>query len=123
MSRILETLIWEPNVEMQYELVLMLLLFLLPAAFAKRKKTVGICWGLAFAGFLFLHRALLAFLVSGLYLGFLAGVICFIWQPSLAAFTRPVSGRTAQETAAVSCGGDPFGASDPALPDQHRLRL
>ncbi len=90
MSRILETLIWEPNVEMQYELVLMLLLFLLPAAFAKRKKTVGICWGLAFAGFLFLHRALLAFLVSGLYLGFLAGVICFIWQPSLAAFTRPV---------------------------------
>ena len=64
MNQLIEILTWEPNVKMQYELVLMLLLFLLPAAFGRNRRQTALCWGFCFSLFLLLHRAFFA-LLSG----------------------------------------------------------
>lgn len=100
----LDVLTWEPNVKMQYELVLMLLLFLLPAAFLRNRKTIAKCWAALFALFLFLHRALLPFLLSGLYLYLLCGLLFMFYRLRLSAFSEP--GRRLLRELSVYLGRD-----------------
>ena len=89
MNQLIEILTWEPNVKMQYELVLMLLLFLLPAAFGRNRRQTALCWGFCFSLFLLLHRAFFALLVSGAYLYLLAGLCCMLYRLRPGAFLEP----------------------------------
>ena len=89
MNQLIEILTWEPNVKMQYELVLMLLLFLLPAAFGRNRRQIALCWGFCFSLFLLLHRAFFALLVSGAYLYLLAGLCCMLCRLKPGAFLEP----------------------------------
>lgn len=89
MKSLLEIITWESNVKMQYELLLMLLLFLLPAAALKSRRRLAVSWAAVFCGFLLLHRALLPFAVSGLYVYLLCGLLCMLYAGKPAAFLQP----------------------------------
>ena len=68
-------LLSEENVRMQYEIVIMLLLLLVPAIKLKDRKKLGAAWGAVFLFFIYIHRALLPFLISGIYFFALAGIV------------------------------------------------
>ena len=106
MKSLLEIITWEPNVKMQYELLLMLLLFLLPAAALKSRKRLAALWAAVFCGFLLLHRAFLPFAVSGLYVYLLCGLLCMLYAGKPAAFLQPAVWASQQKSGAA---GDQIG--------------
>ena len=68
MQEIAELITNEANVSMQIEIALMLLLFLLPLFRLKKNGSFAVWWGLLFTVFLYLHRTILPFIVSGIYI-------------------------------------------------------
>lgn len=74
---------------MQYELLLMLLFFLLPACFAKSRRQTGRLWLLVSSAFLLWHRAFFPFLLSGLYLRALWGVSGMVFTRGFRGFLLP----------------------------------
>lgn len=77
------------NVVMQYELVLMLGAFLISAVCLKDKRRLCAAWGGIFLFFIYIHRILLPFIVSGIYLTAICGIVCVIVSLKPAAFTAP----------------------------------
>ncbi|MDO4266599.1 MAG: hypothetical protein Q4C63_09100 [Eubacteriales bacterium] len=92
MKQLLDLLTWEPNLRMQYELLLMLVLFLAPAAFLKNTKRLLITWGLIFAAFLLLHGSFFPFVLAGAYCYVLCGLWEMVRTGSLRAFRKPYDG-------------------------------
>lgn len=85
----IELLLSDRNVSMQYEMAAMLLLLGIPAFKTESDKLLKIIWGAVFLGFTYLHRALLPFLVSGLWLFIICGTACAFYSLSIRAFLRP----------------------------------
>ncbi len=79
----------EENVRMQYELLVMLLAFSLPAIKIGSGRRLAAVWAAIAAVFLYLHRILLPVLVSGLYLYVIAGLLAMVTEASPRAFLRP----------------------------------
>lgn len=65
---LIELLTADCNVAMQYELVLMLGAFLAAALCIKSQSGVRAAWGAVFVFFIYIHRILLPFFISGIYL-------------------------------------------------------
>lgn len=86
---LIEVLTADCNVAMQYELMLMLGAFLLTAVCVKSGTRLRIIWGAIFLGFIYIHRILLPFVVSGLYLMLICGVLSMLINWSAAAFLKP----------------------------------
>lgn len=89
MRDVIDILTWEPNVKMQYELLLILLLFLMPVLHAKKRSALLKNWGLLFCLFAFLHRALLPLFVSGVYAYLLLGFLYALFRLRPGAFLEP----------------------------------
>ena len=89
MKQLLDLLTWEPNLRMQYEILLMLLLFLVPAAFLRNGKRLLFLWSLVFAGFLLMHRTFFPFVLSGIYVYILCCLCTLPVTASLQAFRLP----------------------------------
>ena len=86
---LIEVLTADCNVAMQYELMLMLGAFLLTAVCIKSAARLRIIWGAIFLIFIYIHRILLPFIVSGLYLTALSGIIAALIHLSPQAFFKP----------------------------------
>lgn len=86
---LIEVLTADCNVAMQYELMLMLGAFLLTAVCVKSGTMLRIIWGAIFLGFIYIHRILLPFVVSGLYLMIICGILSMLINWSAAAFLKP----------------------------------
>lgn len=89
MKQLLDLLTWEPNLRMQYELLLMLLLFLVPAAFIKNTKRLLITWGTIFTVFLLLHGSFFPFVLAGAYCCVLCGLWTAVREGSFRVFCAP----------------------------------
>ena len=86
---LIEVLTADCNVAMQYELMLMLGAFLLTAVCVKSAAKLRIVWGAVFLFFIYIHRILLPFIVSGLYLLVLCGIFAMLVCMSPGAFAVP----------------------------------
>ena len=86
MQTLLQILTSENNVAMQYEIALMLCAFFVSGAWIRDRRKLGLAWSGIFLFFLYLHRILLPFLVSGLYLGLIAGMVCMLVKADPKAF-------------------------------------
>ncbi len=86
---LIEVLTADCNVAMQYELMLMLGAFLLTAVCVKSVRKLRIIWGAIFLGVIYIHRILLPFVVSGLYLMIISGILSMLINWSAAAFLKP----------------------------------
>lgn len=74
---------------MQYEIALMLMLLMLSAFGIRDRKRLAMVWGGVFLFFIYIHRALLPFIVSGLYFFFIIGIIDCIVFLDIKNITRP----------------------------------
>ncbi len=83
-------LLSEENIKMQYEIALMLLLILVPAAVLKDRKRLAIVWGAVFLFFIYIHRTLLPFIISGVYFFVLAGLVWAAIRLNIRAFGEPL---------------------------------
>ena len=86
---LIEVLTADCNVAMQYELMLMLGAFLLTAGCLKSAGKLRIAWGAIFLFFVYIHRILLPFIVSGLYLTVLCGLVSMLISGSVRTFLKP----------------------------------
>jgi len=91
MNELIKILTREENVRMQYEILLMLLAFAVPALKIKSRKKLAAAWALAAAVFAWLHRILLPAVVSGLYLYMIAGILAVLLYLDPKAFLRPAA--------------------------------
>ncbi|MBQ7175636.1 MAG: hypothetical protein IJR62_09305 [Lachnospiraceae bacterium] len=89
MRELIGILTREENVRMQYEILVMLLVFSVPALRLKDRKKLAAVWSASAAVFCYLHRILLPVLLSGLYVYCIAGVICVLLDADIRAFVRP----------------------------------
>ena len=78
MRELIGILTREENVRMQYEILVMLLVFSVPALRLKDRKTLVAVWSAAAAVFCYLHRILFPVLLAGLYVYCIAGLICVL---------------------------------------------
>lgn len=88
----------------QCELFLMLLLFGSAALILKTKKQLALGWGLLFVFFVYIHRILLPFLLSGLYVILISSVLCMLYMRSLRALLLPL--RYLKAKAALYLGSE-----------------
>ena len=89
MQTLFQILTSENNVAMQYEIAGMLCAFFVSAARIRDRKKLGLIWTGIFLFFIYIHRILLPFLVSGLYCGLIAGLVCLIIKADPKAFLLP----------------------------------
>ena len=90
MRMMIKLLLSEENVRMQYEIVLMLLLLLLPSAVLKDRKKLAFAWGAVFLFFIYIHRILLPFIISGAYFFVLTGISWSLIRLNIKAFGEPL---------------------------------
>lgn len=76
------------NVAMHYELLFMLVVLSLPAAFIKNRKYLLLCWAAVFLFFVYIHRALLTFLVAGIWFFIITGVLWMFIRLKVSAFAE-----------------------------------
>ncbi len=77
------------NVIMQYEIVHMLLLLLVPAVKINSEKWLAAVWGVVFLFFIYIHRTLLPFIVSGVWFFVTAGIVSVFLDLKLKSFLKP----------------------------------
>lgn len=87
---LIEVLTADHNVAMQYEIALMLGAFLASAVCLKKRSTLSCIWGAIFLFFIYIHRILLPFLISGAYLILICSVLSLLLQMSPRAFFAPI---------------------------------
>ena len=90
MRALIEILTREENVRMQYEILIMLCAFSIPALKLESKKKLAAVWTAVALVFIYLHRALLPLIVSGVYVYLIAGILSVILKGKLRAFALPV---------------------------------
>ncbi len=90
MPTLINILTNESNAKMQYEIAVMLCAFFITAALLKDRKRVQLAWGGIFLFFIYIHRILLPFLISGLCLFLLAGLAALLVRPRPGSFLAPV---------------------------------
>lgn len=90
MRALIEILTREENVRMQYEILIMLCAFSVPALKTGNRKHLAAIWAAEALVFIYLHRVLLPFAVSGAYVYLIAGIICMILKADIRAFGLPL---------------------------------
>ena len=90
MRELIGILTREENVRMQYEILILLLVFSVPALKMKDQKKLAAVWALAAGVFCYLHRVLLPVLVSGAYLYLIIGLLSVWTELKPGAFLKPV---------------------------------
>ena len=85
-----EILTADCNVAMQYEIALMLGAFFVTAACVKSDFKLRLVWGAIFIFFIYIHRILLPFVISGLYLVVLGGAAAVLISFKPSAFLLPL---------------------------------
>lgn len=85
----IKLLLNEENVRMQYEIAAMLLLLMLSAIKAENRKRLAFLWAGIFLFFIYIHRALFPFVISGAYFFLLAGILDSIIFLDIKSIIRP----------------------------------
>ena len=89
MRELIAILTREENVRMQYEILVMLLVFAVPALCLKKRKTLAAVWAAEAACFCYLHRILLPALVSAAFVYLIAALLSILLYADLRAFMSP----------------------------------
>ncbi|MDO4960769.1 MAG: hypothetical protein Q4E57_02785 [Eubacteriales bacterium] len=89
MQTLIDIMTNDVNVSMQYEIALMLCAFFVSALVFKDRKRLRVVWGSIFLFFIYIHRILLPFIISGVYLLIVSGLVTALVKLDIHSFFLP----------------------------------